>query len=1083
MVQTVKTYSRMDKIGEGEGSPEVEVTPVLRCALLGEPQISRSDGTNLAARWRKELALLTYLAVESQQPHSRETLASLLWPDAPDTAARNALRVAITVLRDLLGDSPTPYLRATRTTLQFAPDSPYWLDVAIFDQHIAASRRHRHPPGELCDTCSAALTDAVALYRGDFLAGVTLPASVAFEEWALLQRETFHQQMLEACALLAAFHEQRGAYDLLCTYARRQLDLESWRESAWRQLMRGSALSGDRTAALKQYAECCRVLADELGLEPEVETRSLYERIRAGEEGGPPERVASPPHNLPISLTPFVGRETELARIDALWQHDRVRLLTLVGAGGMGKTRLALEVARTQLGAFADGVFFVALAPLTDAAAIIPTLATTLNIGLNGSDPHHGIDGRQTVLEALRPKRLLLILDNFEHLLNGADIVSDILQYAPDIAIVVTSRERLNLQGEHQYSVEGLAYTLEEAEADTTQTPAVRLFVQSARKVLPGFKLKPGDATALRHICEVVDGMPLGLELAAAWVEALPLEAIAVEIDRSLDFLSVEWRDMPARQRSMRAVFDWSWRLLTETERQVLGQLAVFRGGFSRDAAQMVANTPLSVLTALTRKALVHLRRTPDITWRYEIHELVRQFALEQLHSAPAERAAASARHARFYLALAESAAPKYQSAEQSEWLSEIELDHDNIRAALGWAAAQGEFALGLQLAAALWPFWQRHCHFHEGRHWLEVFLTNSMVQTVAPEVRATALIGAGWLAHDQDDFEHAEAFFNAGLELDRRLGHSARMSAVLAHRGVMARGQGQYAQAKRLIEESIVLARGMEDRGALAYALFRLGLVTREQGNYARATTAYTECLSSYRALGDRNGVAFALLGLGDIARDQGEAQACTTFSTQSLAISRELGQHWGVGFSLNNLALRALMDGEGLRAEALAAEALALFRTHGIRGGVLELLITQAQIARVLGEDERARSLLQDGIAQGWPAGPHWLVVTGLEELVGVIVADGDVRRAVELAGAAAAWRSAMGAPIQPYRHAAYEVLLDTARQMLGDNTFAAAWAEGTLWLPSQAVDRVVSNLDLHSVFRTFGLSTNPTITKPGT
>jgi non-specific serine/threonine protein kinase len=781
----------------------------------------------------------------------------------------------------------------------------------------------------------------------------------------------------------------------------------------------------------------------------------------------------------------LVGRETELSELSQLLHAPGSRLLTIVGAGGMGKTRLAIELARTTLELFADGAYLVALAPLASADALASAIVRALDLSVQDADLTTGL------LRALRDKQLLLILDNFEHLLDGVGLVLELLQSAPGLRIVATSRERLNVRSEQRYLVQGMAYQPDALDADLAELPAVRLFVQSAQRTQPQFSLSEADLPAVLQICRLTLGMPLGLELAAAWVELLPLSEIAAQLARSAAFLAADLRDLPERQRSMRAVFDWSWRLLRADEQRILRRLTVFRGEFAIAAAQRVAEASLASLLRLVEKSLLRIN-----DGRYELHDLLRQFAAEELDAE--ERAAVRWRHASYYLVLAEEAAPALAGPEQAAVLARLSREHDNFRAALAWCLetesavsgslsaterggqstpsvglknldeevgrAEGREArttnyeprieLGLRLAGALWPFWEHYCHLTEGRRWLESFLENEGAATVAPEVRAMALIGAGCLAQDQDDDARAHALFEEGLRLERTLGRTGRVTRVLAHRGIMVRAQGQYAQATALLEESLALARAAHDQAGIAYVLRRLGGVMRERGDYTRAASIFQECLATYRALGDRSGEGSVLLGLGDIARDQGDAATAEAYGAESLAVGRELGQHWISGFALNNLAQAAIMRGDYAQALPWAEEALALFRAQDIHGGVVELLITQGQIACGQGDYERARAALVEGVAQGWSAGPHELVAAGMEELARVAVARGNTAHAVRLCAAASAWREAMDAPRQPYRRATYEATLAAARQALGADGFTAAWAEGAAWRPEQAV-----------------------------
>ncbi|MFO7683033.1 MAG: BTAD domain-containing putative transcriptional regulator [Chloroflexota bacterium] len=569
----------------------------LQLTLLGQPEI-RLDGVLLASRLPvKGVALLAYLAVTGQ-PCSREALAALLWGETPDAAARASLRVTLNRLPPAL----RPFLTLTHHTISLNAN------LVTVDVHALQTAVSGSP---------AAWKTAIALYRGDFLEGFNVPDAPAFDEWAVLERERLRLLVIELLHRLADnAHQQQTTSDGIA-YARRILALDNWREETHRLLMRLLALDDRRSEALTQFETCRRLLAENLGVEPAAETIALYEDIKHNRL--PPfdsaQSKPAPPHNLPASAASFVGREPELAQLTALLAQPDGRLLTILGPGGAGKTRLALETATRHLTdpRFSDGVFFVPLADLPPGTlaqneaevpalskaevpalskaevAVAPHIAEIIGLKLRGATSPD-----EQLRQHLRDRRLLLLLDNFEHLLPQASLVASLLAAAPGLRLLVTSRERLNLYEEWLVEIGGLDLPPETA-GDWAAFSAPQLFIQRARRVYLSFD-SAAEREAILHICRLVGGLPLALELAAAWVRTVPCQEIAAAIERHLDFLTSDLRNMPQRQRSLRAAFDYSWELLPEAEQTMLAQLSVFHGGFD---GHLAANEQVKLPDAL----------------------------------------------------------------------------------------------------------------------------------------------------------------------------------------------------------------------------------------------------------------------------------------------------------------------------------------------------------------------------------------------------------------------------------------------------------------------------------------------------
>ena len=565
----------------------------LALALLGPMQATLDNQLINHFAYDKVRALLAYLAVESGAAHARDGSAGLLWPDLPNLAARTNLRQALTTLRQALNDGVVhpPIVLTTRETIQFNGTCDHVLDVAAFQALLSACATHPHRRADTCTSCARRRAEALALYRGDFLAQVYLPDSAGFEEWVAVTRERLHTLARDALAGVTAYYERRAAYGDAQRYARRLVELEPWNEEAHQQVMRALWRDGQRSAALASYRRCCELLEQELGIGPSPETTMLYERIR---DQRPLPRVRlqrpTPPRaaaqSLPAPTTPFFGREADLAHLADLLERRDCRLLTLVGPGGVGKTRLALQLVADLAPAFADGVAFVALEAIADPELVLATIARGLGV------PERT---RQPILAnfsaALRDQEVLLLLDNFEHLLAAAPAVASLLRAAPGLTILATSRVPLHVHAEQVVPVPPLATVDRDHLPDLAvlaQVAAVALFVRRAQAVQPDFMLAAPNARAIAAICARLDGLPLAIELAAARTNRFAPAALLERLEPRLPWLSDGPRDAPVRQQTMQATIGWSYHLLDPDEQQLFRQVSMFAGGCTLEAAVAV---------------------------------------------------------------------------------------------------------------------------------------------------------------------------------------------------------------------------------------------------------------------------------------------------------------------------------------------------------------------------------------------------------------------------------------------------------------------------------------------------------------
>lgn len=943
----------------------------LTLSLLGPFQVTLNGKPVTDLESDRVRALLAYLAVESDRPHRRDKLAGLLWPDWPNRSALTNLRNALSNLRKAIGDrkAATPILLVDRETIQFNPAGDSRVDVQSFRTLTGAEQP------------ASSLEEGIALYRGPFLEGFGLADSAPFEEWLQSIREQQRRQCLTALEQLALHYEQRGDLGKACEYAWRQVDLAPWQEEAHQRLMRLLALSGQRSAALAQYETCRHLLQQELGVEPSQETIALYERIRDGNLRGQPEtKPAAPPSNMPVWLTPFVGRQDLLAEIQDRLQDSTCRLLTLVGPGGSGKTRLAVEAAARLPTTFPHGVHFVSLASLQSAENIVPAIAQTLGFPFHEHD-----EPRRQLLYYLRQKTLLLVLDNFEHLItapepdqeNGVDIVTDLLQTASGVKIMITSRVALNVQAEHLLSVSGMGYP---EQSPTTLTDAlgysaVQLFVQDARRVRPGFEPTDDELAQIVQICRLVQGMPLGLVLAAAWMRMLSPAEIATQLAaHKLDFLEAEWLDAPERQRSMRTVFDYSWRLLSERERQVLTGLSVFRGGFTYPAAHQVAIVQGGATTLRDLMALVNhsmLQRTP--AGRYEMHELLRQYAEEKLAKSPDKGNAVHDRHTAYYTTALRRWAGDLQGPCQPEALAEMDAENDNVRAAWSWAVKHDQvnrLADGMRGLGLLCDWRAR---YKEGEKAFRV-IANRLASNSSAQLADQFKLWANALAW--------QARFNQRLGCADQAREQAHQSLALLE-GVPQTGQdvrpecalalqvigeievqlGNCQDGQEPLTQSLSLYRELDDRRSIANCLRSLGRLHERMGNYDQAVQLHRESVTICKALGARRDTVDALLDLFVDLHCVGEHEEAERLLSESLAIAEELGDRAALTMVRYRLAL-GLMDSNPTESLAILEECAAIFAELGDRHRHALALMRAGDVNMHLGRYDQARALLQESL-----------------------------------------------------------------------------------------------------------------------
>ena len=905
----------------------------IKINLFGPPRVMVGPN-NVNIGLRKSTALLAYLT-RTKQPFDRDSLATLFWPEEGQSTALGNLRRAIYRINHAMG---VKFLTSKNKVIGRNPILPVWVDVEEFDQ-IAASAESQS---------LSQLQFAADLYSADFLAGFSLPDSPGFDEWHFFQAESLRRSLGEVLDRLVTASASRSDWGSAIAFARRWVSLNPLSEKLHRRLMTLYAQSNLVPAAIRQFEELRQRLHNELNLEPQQETLELFEAIRKRQVGDQTEtfsKLASPSlqtilspgpfHNLPAQPSILIGRKSDLEHIQRLLVDDpSCRLITIVGPGGIGKTRLAIEASYNALRTFHDGAFFVSLAALSSTEHIAPAIIE--NLGLRFYDDRLA---ETYLLNFLREKHLLLVLDNAEHLLAGIGLIARMLQAAPLVKILVTSRDRLNLTGEQVFSLGAMDYPDMRGTEDLQSYAAVQLLIHYARLSRPDLVIDDRSLEGVIQICRLVQGMPLALVLAAGWVEVLTFPEIAEEISQNVDFLESQARDVPERQRSVRAAFEYSWQRLSLEDQTVFSNLSVFHEGFSRQAAEQVAGASLRTLRNLIDRSFVTIRQNGQ----YAIHELLRQFGEEEL-LASSRAEVVQARHSHYFLTFVQSLEKDIKGLQQFESLDQIDADFENIRIAWDWAIVHRVDDDIDHAVETLYLFFAFRSRYLEGAAFLGNAhrLMTPRSGEEPPQVCARVLARYAWILalHREPDLKtegHIRHCFNMAL----KSGDQREVAFVYLLEG--------------------------------CYALYA-------KQDPVPALASLERCYEIYRSLNDPFYIAIALLWLSSCHAESTGLVPMMAFSRQSYEMAQATGNKALIPFSLRNLSRGALYSGDYLAAEQYNMEARPYQERMGLRMGLAGSKTELSLIHFLKGDLNEARMLAEEGLTIGRELSFHWAISDGL-------------------------------------------------------------------------------------------------------
>ena len=891
---------------------------MLEVNLLGQFEVLR-DGRRVTIPTRNAQSLFAYLILNAGKAHRRERLAGLLWPDSSEENARSNLRHELWRLRKAIELDGEAYFVAYDLTIAFSPQGEYSLDV----QRLEGAPLE----GGTADDLIAALS----AYRGELLPGF-------YDEWVFVERDRLNALFETKIARLLELLQGEGRWGEVVEWATRWIGLGGWPELAYRALMSAYANTGDNSKAVATYERYAQALQKEMGLKPSEQTQALYKRLKAGwktdvrtpQSSMTPAGQSAPAFplakvrlsNLPTPLTDFIGREKEIQQVERL--VSSARLVTITGSGGVGKTRLAIQVAESLALQFKDGVWWVELAARFETVTSQKKElahqqgAPTFGVGiaeLVETDPvplavakalripdSLSLPLLEGIVEHLQEKQLLLVLDNCEHLIEScATLVERVLGDCPKVTILATSREALGVSGEKAWLLPSLSLPGGGSALgfkDIFQSEAVSLFIERAADVVPGFQ--PGDleAPTIAQICLNLDGIPLAIELAAARMKLLTVQEIAARLDQRFSLLTGGRRTALPRHQTLQAAIEWSHDLLNETERILFRRLSVFTGSFTLEAAEAIcanqeirSDKVLTLLGRLVDKSLLNVEptpRDPDLATRYRFLDTIRSYGQLKLDEA-GETRWMRVQRTNYYLRLVEAAEPELRGPKQLTWLTRLRQEHNNLRAVLQWSLDTNDIEGALKLVGSLWRYWWMQSHHNEGREWLEKVL--SLPGPQPPSLRARALNGAGILARGQGDFDKASAFLNESLEIQRSLEDKIGIANVLNSLGILAHLQGDVNKAIDQYQECLEYRREIGDTRGIAASLHNLSMIYQEKGEFAQAEDLLNESLTLSQEVKDTRNIAATQLQLGYIMYELEKVEQAEDLFRKSMVTLKDLG------------------------------------------------------------------------------------------------------------------------------------------------------------------------------------------------